>query len=395
MTEYFRGDVYNNNYHHSFKGEMELSTAQTALSNWTSATQTVLKNRTSAAQTVLNNWICIGEMANHTYLNTSSPHLQNGSGATINNNDENLSALLALFAFNIILFIFGLFGNISGIIVLQRLPGKLQTFGLLVAALAVTDMVGLTYNLFHFLPSSAILNFDVRAATDTGCVVFMVVSLFAKTNSAYTTVLICIDRFLAVQYPLKFKSMVTRKVRIVSLSVCASISLFVGLVLSLNYSTTSNGICQLGYGPAKTLAQYGLVLLVFALFTVIPMVILLSLTPVIIFRLKQRQTIMAKLTNKEEGTRLVRTSIMLTCVVVAYIVLVGIPSAVFTLLRVWGGDGAVSTDVLPQCLITAVQINHVINICFYNISNKEFREDFLRLFGCSCNIGHRDVESGE
>ena len=341
----------------------------------------------STIQMALNNWTIIDNQLNFTDVNSSSFDLGNVSGSTLEGGQETPSPWLVYlcFALQNFLLAFGLFGNTSGVIVMLRLPGKLQTFGLLVAALAVTDMLGLTTNLFNLMHSPMILGVDVRARTDVGCIAFHATDIFAKVNSAYITVLICIDRFLAVQFPLKFKSMVTREVRLVSVCVCACVSLFIGLVTSIQYTKINNGICQLGHGPSKTLAQFGLRLMLFILATVIPMMILLSLTPVIIFRLKQRQTVMAKLTNKEEGTRLVRTSVMLTCVVVAYIILVGIPYAAFTVLRFRGVAGNASTEVMLLCIITSAQMNHAINICLYNISNKEFREEFLRLFGCSCS----------
>ena len=44
--------------------------------------------------------------------------------------------------------------------------------------------------------------------------------LIAKMYSSYIIVLICIDRFIAVQYPLQFKQIISRKVRILSLCIC-------------------------------------------------------------------------------------------------------------------------------------------------------------------------------
>ena len=339
----------------------------------------------STIQTALNNLTTREELLKDTNLNHSSIHLITGSVATFQDDDESPPAawlVYTLFAFNSLLVIFGMFGNVSSILVMLRSSHSLQTYGLLVVALAMTDILGLWTNFFHFLPSPLILNTDIRATTNIGCIVHQVVSLFAAANSAYITALICIDRFLAVQFPLEFKSMVSKKIRVISLCVCACISLLVGLGMSMNYHTINNGICQLGYTPPQTFTQYGLRLLLLGFLTFIPMVILLSLTPIIIFRLKQRETLMAKLRSRDDGTRLIRTSVMLVCVVVAYMILVGIPSVVFTVWRFRGGGGTVTNLNTILYAATSININHAINIFFYNISNKEFREQYLRLIGC-------------
>ena len=336
-------------------------------------------------QTALKNLTTREELLLDVNSNHSSIHLITGRAATFQDDVESPPAawlVYTLFALNSLLVIFGLFGNVASILVMLRSSHNLHTYGLLVVALAITDILGLSTNLFHFLPSPLILNTDIRATSNIGCIVHQAFSLFATANSAYITALICIDRFLAVQFPLDFKSMVSRKIRVISLCVCACISLLVGLALSINYYTINNGICQLGFASPQTFTQYGLRYLLLVFFTFIPMVILLSLTPIIIFRLKQREMLMAKLRSREDGTRLIRTSIMLVCVVVTYIILVGIPSVVFAVWRVRGAEGNVTNENTVLYVITSVKVNHAINICLYNISNKEFREQFLRLIGC-------------
>ena len=159
---------------------------------------------------------------------------------------------------------------------------------------------------------------------------------------------------------------------------------------SFKYSEVENGTCQLDTSAHKTYGHIILRFVVLALVTVISLVILLSLTPVIIFKINQRQAIKNRVTSKEEAARLIRTTVMLICIVLAYIIPIGVPTAVFAVLRLGGVDGNASNQIMLLFLVTAVQINHSINITFY-ISNMEFREQLMRLFGCCCSASQSGI----
>ena len=369
------------------------------LGNWTATEDLELQTTFTTAN--IGNWPNTDLLTNLLEVNISSLNFVN-TGLTYSNftdSGENTAAwvlyIYVIFCLNCLFLIFGVLGNVSSIIVMLQSPQKLQTYGLLVVVLALTDTLGLTTNFFRLLPLPVILNSDLRALTDTGCTISMVFDLTAKMYSSYIIVLICIDRYIAVQYPLHFKQIVSRKVRVLSLCICGCMCLLSGIVNAVMFSEIKNGICQLGTNETKTYMQNILRILSISIFNVIPMVILLSLTPIIIFKLKQQHAIRARLTAKDESNQLIRTSVMLISVVVAYIILVGIPSLVFLGLRVAGVDGNVSNDILFISVATAIQINHSTNICLYVISNKEFREKFLRIFGCSCKTGRSGIESDQ
>ena len=345
----------------------------------------------------LENWTDIDDFKNDTNLNISSIYLHNASKNALSTIEENSPPVLTytLLGLNAFFLAFGLFGNTAAVIVMLRSTKELKTHTLLVAVLAITDIGVLVINSFHLLPSPLVFNFDTRAMTEIGCTIFKTVELMLKTMSAYITVLICIDRFIAVQYPLQYRRIVSRKAGVMSLCVCGGVAFFVGVVASSKYSEIENGICQLDPSAHKTLHHSRLLFMIMAaLVTAIPLVILLSLTPVIIFKINQRQAIRTRLITKEDAARLIRTTVMLICIVVAYIILVGVPTVVRAAFKLGWVEGYVSNQIMLLILVTAVQINHSINLAFY-LSNVEFREQLMRLFECCCSASHPDEEHGQ
>ena len=374
---------------------MEISTIQ-PLGNRTATEDLELQTTLTTAN--IGNWSNTDIVTNVSVVNILSLNSVNASYSSFTDSGEHVAAwvLYVIFCLNCLFPIFGFFGNVSSIIVMLQPPRKVQSYGLLVVVLAITDTFGLTANFFRPLSLPGILNSDVRTLTDTACTIAMMFDLTAKMYSSYIIVLICIDRFIAVQYPLQFKQIVSRKVRVLSLCICGCMCLLSGIVNAVMFSEIKNGVCQLGSSEQTTFIQRIVRFLFLSLFyVVIPMGIIISLTPVIIFKLKQQHAVRARLTAKDESSQMIRTSVMLISVVIAYIILVGVPSLVFFGLRLGGVDGNVSNDILIILVATAIQINHSTNICLYVISNKEFREKFLRLFGCSCKTGRSGIESDQ
>ena len=371
---------------------VELTTAYISPENWTSEGGVGL----TTAYTTPENGTDIDVLTNDTGLNISSIYLRNVSRNALSTIEQNSSPGLtyALLGLNAFFLAFGFFGNTAGVIVMLRSAKELKTHTLLVVVLAITDIGVLGTNSFYLLPSPLVFNFDTRAIADIGCAIFMAVDLIMKTNAAYITALICIDRFIAVQYPLQYKRIVSRNARIISLCICGGVAIFAGVVASSQYSEIENGICQLDASAHKTLAHLSLRFMMIALITAIPLVILLSLTPVIIYKISHRQTIRARQATKEEAARLIHTTAMLIGIVVAYIILVGVPTVVNAVLRMGGNDGNASNHIMLLSFVTALQINHSINIAFY-LSNTEFREQLLRLFGCCCSASHPDIDPNQ
>ena len=347
----------------------------------------------TTAYTTPETWTDNDVLTNDTGLNISSIYLRNVSRNALSTNDQISSPVLtySMLGINALFLAFGLFGNTAGVIVMLRSAKELKTHTLLVVVLAITNIGVLVTNSFHLLPSPMVFNFDARAMADIGCTVFMAVDLIMKTNAAYITALICIDRFIAVKYPLQYKRVVSRNARIISLCVCGGVAIFAGVVASSQYSEIEDGICKLDASAHTTLAHISLRFMMIALITAIPLVVLLSLTPVIIFKISQRQAIRARQATKEDAARLIRTTAMLIGIAVAYIILVGVPTVVNAVLRMGGNDGNASNQIMLLILVAACQINHSINIAFY-LSNAEFREQLLRLFGCCCSASHPDTD---
>ena len=79
---------------------------------------------------------------------------------------------------------------------------------------------------------------------------------------------------------------------------------------------------------------------------------------------------------------------MLTAVVVAYIILVGVPSVTFIVLSLIGINIA---NMVTAGLTFSVLLNYAINFFLYNAFDAKFREKTLSLFGCSSRRRISDV----
>ena len=146
---------------------MEFSTLQ-PLGNWTANGDLKLKSTLTTANT--GNWPNTDTVTNVSEVIILSFTSVNVSYSNFADSRENTAAwmLYALFCLNCLFLVFGFFGNVSSIIVMLQPPRKLQTYGLLVVVLALTNTLGLTTNFFRLLPLPVILNSDFRALTTLG-----------------------------------------------------------------------------------------------------------------------------------------------------------------------------------------------------------------------------------
>ena len=278
-----------------------------------------------------------------------------------------------MFSVNCPLFIIGIFGNFSILLVLMRLSDSFIPYNLLIIALAISDMLSLTLNSVLQLRHLEIVDVDF---TSVGCQIFLSIRQTVANISLSIIVLICIERFVVVTFPLKVNLVSQRKVTIISLCVCVVFGLITGILPAALYKQDNGKRCRVNVNlNPKVLYILNIIAII------IPIIIVLTLTPIIIYKLYQRHGKRAKLTNQERNSGIFQRSVMLISVVVAYIVLCGIPITFYLIFNLDGYEtDAESKIIANMCIVTCFQVNHSTNFLVYGISNAKFRKQLLSQF---------------
>ena len=301
-----------------------------------------------------------------------------------------VSLAYTLFIMTCLFLVVGVFGNISIFIIMTRPSNRSKPQNWLVITLTIIDTLILVTNTFNQIDLLPIFNEHIRGVSNIGCKIFWCVQRTATLSSTTITVLICIERFIVVVYPLKSRHVLTRRVFIVSVCVCGIFSLLVGLVLSVPYSGVKNGVCVRDTHTYRTNPHVALRQSWYSILTIAPVLILISLTPVTIYHLYRQQALRARLTSQEQNIGSFQISVMLISVVIAYLILVGIPNT-FQLVWRWFVPGRRIN--IASLIALAVQINHSTNFVLYGMSNEKFRKQCLRLYGCSCRKSQLSIEA--
>ncbi|MEW8245681.1 MAG: 7 transmembrane receptor, partial [Candidatus Thiodiazotropha endolucinida] len=183
----------------------------------------------------------------------------------------------------------GLFGNFTTLVVLQKSKTLSAGSRLTLMALAVSDTGSLiTWTINHsILPQ--VLKIDIVALTVTGCRLFKAVFRISSTCSALFVVLICIERFTVVWFPLKSDVLQTKAAAIASISFAVGIAVMLAVPVFI-FTKIINGVCTPQQNFETLLLQIPEYISI-AAYSIIPALVLICLTPLIIVKLYKQQSI--------------------------------------------------------------------------------------------------------
>ena len=276
--------------------------------------------------------------------------------------------------------ILGLCGNV----LILKFRSKSKGHDVLITALASFDSVALLLVAFTQPCVYRVFGTDIRALTTIGCKLIFGASLSALSGSSSVVMLICIERFLAVWFPLRSRYLMSRQTLLRSVWVCVTPMVLTSFVMTILYCEIKDGICH----PNFEGSEYSSVLMRMPNTTVYntsigfvlihPMVILFILTPMTIVKLYKRMAIRRQLTTQEQNIGHFQTSVKLTAVSVAHITLLGLPCAVAI---AFGLAGSTIDENTLSGLTLAILLNHSINCLLYNIFDEYFRRKVSGLFG--------------
>ena len=140
-----------------------------------------------------------------------------------------------LFGLTCLFTCLGLVGNFSILTISLKYRRRAKSHDVLITALAVTDSFAtVTFALMQPCVYGT-LGMDVRALTTIGCKVFMSVLLSAIFCSSTVVVLVSIERFIAVWYPIRSRNFLSRQTALRSVWLCAAPIVIISTTLSILY----------------------------------------------------------------------------------------------------------------------------------------------------------------
>ena len=211
-------------------------------------------------------------------------------------------------------------------------------------------------------------------------------------TSSWLVVLLCTERFIAVCFPLHAKHICSKKNTAIFISVCY---LIIGVYNSVwSYATKMfEGTCfydiyDRGVPGERTL--YGMFLIgACTIYSFIPTLIMLTLTPIIVVKLANRAKFQRQVSNqhtKKSTKDEMRMTAMLLGVVIAYVILI-IPVTLLHLLSfVFDvhafGDNPANFLIFRDVSQILEQINYAVNFILYTGASKTFRSELIKLLCC-------------
>ena len=306
-----------------------------------------------------------------------------------------------LFGLTCFIAILGLCGNFSILAFILKMRSQLKGHDVLTTVLAAFDSFAITTVPFTTPYVDDVIGMDITALSSIGCKLFHAVFFSAIYGSSLVVVLICIERFLAVWFPLRSRILLSPTTVRRCVLICLTPMVLAYCVTSVLYcELDEDGICN----PNFDGSQFSTVLkkkpntIIYNILNAIPsictLVILPILTPLTIFKLFKHAASRRHLTTQEQDSRHYQASVKLTAVVVAQLTLVGLPACIGSFLILMDTDTKKDSDKndLVLALITlALLLNHSMNFILYNIFDRDFRTKALGLICLKKEQGHSNV----
>ena len=349
--------------------------------------------------------ICTNETTPAEYLNKSiSPNdtmladCFNKTGASYALVDIPVSGqTYILFALTCFVAVLGLFGNSLILTIMIKFRNTpLRGHDVLIIALAVCDGIALIPAALSQTCVFDVIGRDIRAISTAGCKIIMVIWACAMISSGTVVILICIERFVAVWFPFRSKYLTSRTFVFRCLLLCVTIFVSMYGTTNVLYAEITDGICSPNFAGKiyssvlKRIPDTTVYNGIRGLHIISFLVILCTLTPMTIVKLVKRRN----LTTTERDMGNFRISMKLTAVVLAFMCLIALPSAIFAVSGLSGTHliGTNETRDLLAWLTPALLLNHSTNFILYNIFDAEFRRKALGILFKKILAG-RDIKT--
>ena len=281
--------------------------------------------------------------------------------------------------------IIGLTGNTATMIALQGYPFNKIPSRYILSSLTLSDSLALVLNIFNKRFVIDFIGEDVRAIDRNSCKIFVFFAHFAKILSSWFVVLVCCERFVAICLPLHTKRICTKSNAVAGISIITIGAATFSGIWTLSTEKVG-GTCNSSYWVAETVVRgKALIYVGSTLIGLLPMAILLVLTPAMCVVLCQNQRTRKELATNRNA-EMAKVSAMLISVCIVYIVLL-LPLIIAHNLAFGRGESLYASQYLPLMILaklgdTLSAINFSCNFFLYVACNVAFRRRLVQVCRC-------------
>ncbi len=295
----------------------------------------------------------------------------------------------------------GVFGNTLTVIIMNQKSFRKMGISVVLIALAVSDttlnlMVPFTKRFFLVA-----VGYDPKALSDVGCKAFFWFWRTAKMTSSWLVLLIAIERFVVVCFPLTLPGGSSRKHSFIGACIVYLVIGGYNGAWVVFTDIVKNGFCipnLPGEQYSQMLAK-ALVITGTSLYTHIPVVIIFTLNVSTIYKLV-KQNKLRRTMSKDEAVRSMeaktaRMTGMLLGVSIAFLILV-VPVSIMHVVSVFKGVNLFTTSdpvisVVREVVSTMEQLNYSINFCLYVACSEKYRIHMQVLLHLTCCLSEADI----
>ena len=230
---------------------------------------------------------------------------------------------------------------------------------------------------------------DIRAISSFGCKLSIWFFRTGKMMSSWFVVCICVERFVAVVFPFKVKILFTKRRSYVIIAIIFLALGIINFLWSFSSNVLKNGICvseAIDKTDPREVLHYRIMLsLGFSLLVVVPVSILLILTPVIIITLRKQVLNRKNLTKQgKHDKQVLKATTMLISVIVAFVVM-ATPFGVFHVIsfsksKAIHEENTTLYEIGRGIAQILDQLNYTVNFFLYVLTSRQFRDAVVALF---------------
>ncbi|KAI0221862.1 hypothetical protein LSAT2_026885 [Lamellibrachia satsuma] len=291
-----------------------------------------------------------------------------------------------------ILVITGICGNIVTIRVMLAKEFRSMFVSVFLIALALSDTVVIFVSIINKHLVRSLIGVDIRSFDVTGCRVYFWAYRTSKMMSSWIVVFICVERFIAVCFPLRTKNMCTKRIAntsiAVTLLICGACNAFrVWLDTSIVQGTcVSNSI----YRTGSTTVVGCVLLLSISAYAPVPatiMVVLNSFTVTSLWR--SRRKVHAQGASQNSSSKMASRMTAMVLTTNAAFVLLVMPISIAHLVSFFRQHNLFESNdpaiiVFREITLYCEQLNYSVNFFLYVFCNKKFRDVFRQNVNVLC-----------